>query len=61
MSGFHRNALKAIFLCVVAALAVPLDAVASDLCTGLPASTLQVFDAKASGLEERRVPADQLN
>ena len=58
MSGFQRNA-AAIYL--IATLAVPLNAVASDLCTGLPASTLQVLDAKPSGLVEQKVPAEHLD
>ena len=59
MSGFERNT-TALFLYLIATLAVPLDAGASDVCTGLPASTLQVLDAKPSGLVEQKVPAEQL-
>jgi hypothetical protein len=61
MSGFYRNALNAILFYVVAALAVPFNAVASGLCTGLPASKLEVFDVKAPGVEVQKVPPEQLD
>lgn len=60
MSGVHRYAMLASFLCLIATAAAPLKAMAADRCENLPPSKLQVLSAKAGALEDRGVLASEL-
>ena len=60
MSGVHRYAMLASFLCLIVSAAGPPKAMAADRCENLPPSKLQVLTAKAADLEERGVPPGEL-